>query len=229
MTITNQKNIKVIENTEGEDFENQSLQYTDFISRDLRKANFINSLLCHATFTEANLEEATFAAANLEGANLMHANLKKASLTRAYLRKATLTSAILVSSDLRFTNFEEANLQWADLSGADLTGANLSGAKLRDVNLRGAIGLGTKAKEIAFAKKLLKTLQKGLGELVMDEWHTCQTAHCLAGWRLPKERVPGQQASLLCPTLAQFFYASESEALERLRLVASGELSVFPD
>jgi hypothetical protein len=106
----------------------------------------------------------------------------------------------------------------------------LSGAWLNGAKLQGAIGLGTREGEVEFAKELLKILQLGAGYLAMDDWHseTCNTTHCLAGWAFPEKKFPAQPASLQYPTLAQFFFKSNQEAMEVLELVASGELSVFP-
>ena len=63
----------------------------------------------------------------------------------------------------------------------------------------------------------------------MNDWHSCSTAHCIAGWAFPDLEYPGRKASLAYPTLAKYFFSSNEDALEALKRVANGEESVFPN
>jgi hypothetical protein len=72
----------------------------------------------------------------------------------------------------------------------------------------------------------------------MEYWHhpslayggeNCRTTHCIAGWAFPNEKEPGQKASLLYPTLAQYFFYDQRRSFEAIRKVAAGKLSMFPD
>jgi hypothetical protein len=79
-----------------------------------------------------------------------------------------------------------ANLTGADLTGAyltraDLTGANLTRAYLTGANLSGVIGLKIAADAPA---RLLAVARAALqpGALYMNDWHTCETTHCISGW-----------------------------------------------
>lgn len=77
----------------------------------------------------------------------------------------------------------EAHEKWLYLqeggTRADLRGANLIGADLRRADL-----------DIPFTpdpdllKKIahLVLVVNGENKLKMDNWHTCETTHCLAGW-----------------------------------------------
>jgi hypothetical protein len=109
--------------------------------------------------------------ANLGGANLGGANLRGANLGGANLRGA---------------NLSDANLRGADLSDANLGGANLRGANLGDANLGGANldipvtiypSLINEIAQIAHGAH-----PKMSGKLEMENWHTCETTHCIAGW-----------------------------------------------
>lgn len=97
--------------------------------------------------------------------------------------------------------------------------------------MEGAIGLGTREEEIAFASWLLDLINSGKGKLDMKIWHSpCGTVHCIASWACPNEKHPAATASRLYPTLARYFHRTTTEqALKILELVANGELSVFPD
>ena len=74
-----------------------------------------------------------------------------------------------------------ANLTGADLTGANLTGANLTGAYLTGADLSGVIGLKIAADAPA---RLLAVARAALqpGALYMNDWHTCETTHCISGW-----------------------------------------------
>ena len=111
---------------------------------------------------------------------------KRLQRPSAYLTRANLTGA-----DLTGAYLTGANLTGADLTGADLTGANLTGAYLTRANLTGAyltraylsgvIGLKIAADAPA---RLLAVARAALqpGALYMNDWHTCETTHCISGW-----------------------------------------------
>ncbi len=222
----------------------QDLRDFDFSYADLQGADFRGKILYSKTsFQCADLRKAILTGLNLDkscfdSAKLDHAVLDGSSFVGADFESVSLKNASLKGAILQNATFGEANLNGADLTDADLTGANLSGASLRRVNLSRVRGIGTKEGEIAFAKSTLWAIETEQFELDMEYWHhpsiafgdeNCRTAHCIAGWAFPDEEVPGQKASLLYPTLAQYFFSSNEEAMNALRLVAAGKLSVFPD
>ena len=144
-----------------------------------------------AYLTRANLTGADLTGADLTGAYLTRAYLTGANLTGANLTRANLTGANLTGADLTGAYLTGANLTGADLTGADLTGANLTGANLTRANLTGAnltgaylsgvIGLKIAADAPA---RLLAVARAALqpGALYMNDWHTCETTHCISGW-----------------------------------------------
>ena len=69
----------------------------------------------------------------------------------------------------------------AYLTRANLTGADLTGAYLTRANLSGVIGLKIAADAPA---RLLAVARAALqpGALYMNDWHTCETTHCISGW-----------------------------------------------
>jgi hypothetical protein len=96
---------------------------------------------------------------------------KRLQRPSAYLTRANLTGA-----DLTGAYLTGANLTGADLTGADLARANLTGAYLS-----GVIGLKIAADAPA---RLLAVARAALqpGALYMNDWHTCETTHCISGW-----------------------------------------------
>ena len=130
--------------------------------------------------------------ANLRSANLSGAYLSGADLSGANLSGANLRSANLRSADLSGANLSGAYLSGANLSGANLSGADLSGADLRLANLRSADLSGAKIPVIAnIDAKILEAITAG-GALQMDQWHTCETTHCRAGWAIHLAGEPGR-------------------------------------
>jgi len=107
------------------------------------------------------------------------ANLRETDLRRADLRWANLRGADLRGADLRGADLRGANLRWADLRGADLRGAHLRRADLRWANLRGA-KLDLEIESGLLEKIASEALKENA--LDMDDWHTCKTTHCIAGW-----------------------------------------------
>jgi uncharacterized protein YjbI with pentapeptide repeats len=137
--------------------------------------------LTRAYLTGANLTGADLTGAYLTGANLTGANLTGADLTGAYLTRAYLTGANLTRANLTRAYLTGADLTGADLTGAYLTGAYLTGADLSGANLSGVIGLKIAADAPA---RLLAVARAALqpGALYMNDWHTCETTHCISGW-----------------------------------------------
>ena len=96
---------------------------------------------------------------------------KRLQRPSAYLTRANLTGADLTG----------ANLTGAYLTRANLTGANLARANLTGAYLSGVIGLKIAADAPA---RLLAVARAALqpGALYMNDWHTCETTHCISGW-----------------------------------------------
>jgi uncharacterized protein YjbI with pentapeptide repeats len=148
------------------------------------------ALVAKTNLTSADLADADLAGANLAGANLAGAYLARANLTGAYLTRANLDGADLAGANLAGANLAGAYLARANLTGAYLTRANLDGADLAGANLAGAKFTGADlagANEIPVVdrldSKILAAIDAG-GTLEMEIWHTCETAHCRAGWAI---------------------------------------------
>jgi len=138
----------------------------------------LRDAVVRAVVVGANLGEANLRGAYLGGADLGGANLGGADLGGANLRGADLGGA-----DLGGANLGRANLRGANLRGANLREANLGGADLREADLRGAIGI--RAPRLPHIDALiLQQLDQPGCQLAMQDWHTCETTHCRAGWAI---------------------------------------------
>ena len=126
-----------------------------------QKANLSGANLSWTNLSWTNLSEANLSGANLSGANLFRANLFRANLFRANLSGANLFRA----------NLFRANLFRADLSEADLSEADLSEANLSQ-----------KIKPLPIQQMVLKAINHNGNAIEMNDWHTCETTHCRAGW-----------------------------------------------
>jgi hypothetical protein len=171
---------------------------------------------------DANLQGAYLAGANLQGADLCGVDLCGANLCGAGLRGAELGGANLCGADLCGANLRDADLRDADLRGANLCGADLCGAA--------GIAIAADAPERlrAVAQAALKD-----GALEMNEWHTCERTHCMAGWALHQAGEPGrllEQAMgsqiaglmLLGVDAHSHFFDSNEEATAYLHSVLEG-------
>jgi len=151
--------------------------------------------------------------ANLEGADIRGADLRFADLEGATLEGADLTGA-----DIRFADLEGADLRFADLEGANLVGANLTGTRFSfdykaDQSLKG---------------KVLKAVQAEGCALKMDQWHSCETSHCIAGWAVtlhPEgKELESKSSTYLAGRLllgldhneSRIFFADDAKAMEWL-------------
>ncbi|MEZ4275907.1 MAG: pentapeptide repeat-containing protein [Nitrospirales bacterium] len=159
----------------------------------------------------ASIKEA-LALAIQQRANLRDANLRDADLGGANLRGANLRGANLRDADLG-----GANLRGANLRGANLRGANLRGANLRDANLRDAdFNLVPKIKNIH--RSIYQAVTAPGNQLEMENWHTCETAHCRAGWIIV---LCGEAGKILeewlgTPTAAALIYQASDPTLEKV-------------
>ncbi|MBL4590774.1 MAG: pentapeptide repeat-containing protein [Phycisphaerales bacterium] len=126
-------------------------------------------------------------------------------------------------------------VRWAVENGVDLRGADLRGADLRGVDL-GGVGWVPKIENIHTA---VYAAAKGEDALDMEQWHTCGSKHCRAGWVVTlagaagkvMEGVygPGVAAALIYmasdPEMKKVpnWLASDEDALENMKEMAEAE------
>jgi len=154
-------------------------------------------------------KDADLSGAYLSGAYLSGADLSGAYLSGAYLRGADLSGAYLSGADLSGAYLRGAYLSGADLRGAYFRDANLSGADLRD------------APECLKIKDIHKKVYEAASKknaLDMDDWHTCETTHCRAGW---VTHLAGDAGRVLewqvgTPAAAAIIYMISDPELERI-------------
>ncbi len=182
------------------------------------------------TLRSADLRGADLRGADLSGAYLIGSYLSGADLNGAYLRGADLRGAYLSGAYLRDAYLRDAYLSGADLNGADLRGAYLSGLSIPIIpNIDAAILVDIEAAMQIGPDKGLK----------METWHTCESAHCRAGWAIHHAGEVGYALEkLLGPSAAGAliyavsrpnkrvpdFVASDEEALADIRACAAEQL-----
>ena len=143
---------------------------------------------------------------NLSGVNLSGVNLSGVNLSGVNLSGADLTDANLFNANLRNANLSGADLSDADLENADLSGAYLRGAQFNDAPI---------IKDI-HQKVYQAASQEGC--LNMDDWHTCETTHCRAGWvvTLAGEEGAALEKSIGTSAAAALIYQASDPTLERI-------------
>ena len=107
----------------------------------------------------------------------------------AYLAGADLAGANLTRADLARANLAGAYLAGANLTGAYLTRANLAGANLAGANLGDIIVPVVPKIDAA----ILAAISTDDCRLNMNDWHTCATTHCRAGWAIHLAGRPGYE------------------------------------
>ena len=140
----------------------------DFSHADLSGADLSGADLRGGRFRDADLRRADLRGTDLRGTDLRETDLRGAKLSGTDLRNADLRNADLRNADLRSAAMFMADLRDADLSGADLRGATDLPAAPVIPNIDAAI---------------LAEIVAG-GVIDMDNWHTCETTHCRAGWAI---------------------------------------------
>jgi len=156
----------------GADLRGAYLSGADLRGADMRGADM----------SDANLSDAYLRGADLRGAYMSDANLRGAYLSDAYLSDADLRGAYLRGADLRGADMSDANLRGADLSGA--IGANLDGAETGELTpeeyAQRALEYRQRYPDVPVVPFLDATVcdivNSGEGELIMETWHTCETA-----------------------------------------------------
>ncbi len=227
-----------------------NLAGADLAGAYLADAYLADAYLADAYLAGAYLAGAYLAGAYLAGANLTDAYLAGAYLARANLAGADLARAYLAGAYLARAYLADAYLARADLAGANLTDAYLAGANLAGANLAGAKGISDdiKAKsaksplDVPIIPKIHSTLLAAVTaqghKLDMNQWHTCETTHCRAGWictlageagaKLEKEMGPAHAAAAIYRASDPGFriphwYATTERALEDIRKCAERE------
>jgi len=165
----------------------------------------------------ACLEAAVKAGADLAGANLAGADLARANLAGAYLAGADLTGARNVPTDAQAEPAEPYERKPAHERYAERA------ARFRERNPEVPV-------VVALDAKLLTILDSGRGKLRMDQWHTCKTTHCRAGWAVTlagdagkalEDKHGSQRAGTLIYRASTgrvpHFFASDERALEDIR------------
>ena len=174
----------------------------------------------------------------LTRADLRGADLTRAVLTRADLRDADLTRAVLTRADLRDADLRDADLTGADLTGADLRDADLTGAVLTRAVLTGADLRDANVPVIAHIDATILAAIEAGGHLKMNNWHTCGTTHCRAGWAITLAGEAGLKLESVIGSSAAGaliynksrpnqripdFYASDDAALADIRACAAAD------
>ena len=179
------------------DFSHADLSGTDLRETDLSGTDLRNADLSNADLRGTDLRETDLRGAKLSGTDLRNADLRRADLRGTDLRGAKLSgpdlrglssSADLRNADLRETDLRETDLRNADLSNAILRSAAMFMADLRNAylsgaDLRGATDLPAAPVIPNIDAAILAEIVAG-GVIDMDNWHTCETTHCRAGWAI---------------------------------------------
>jgi len=168
-------------------------------NRDTGEVQFIAEIGCEETERESVKKGLAVVWAVANDADFTGANLTNAYLTDADLRGADLSRVYLIGANLRNANLTGANLTDADLICADLSGAPKC-LKIKDIHKK--IYEATKEKDA----------------LDMDEWHTCETTHCRAGWVVHLAGDAGKvlEWQLTTPTAAAIIYQLSDPRLEKI-------------
>jgi hypothetical protein len=227
----------------GADFAGADLGGTNFRGADLRNANFKGANLKGVDFEGADLEGANLQGAYLKGANLKGANFEGADLEGANLQGANLKGADFEGADLGGANFEGADLGGANFEGTNFEGAYLKGAYLKGAYLKGAYFTGVDLKVANLEVPTIENIHtkiyeaaKEEGALNMEEFHSCGTTHCRAGWAVHLAGRKGYALEQLIGSAsaayliyrasdpeagyALDFYCGEKKALEDMRVLA---------
>ena len=179
---------------------------------NLRDADLGGAYLRGANLRGANLRGANLSDANLCDANLVDANLCDANLSDANLRGANLSDANLCGANLVDANLCDANLSDANLCGANLVDANLCDANLSDANHELEVPV------IEDIHKKVYDVASKPGALDMNDWHTCETTHCRAGWVVTLAGKEGLdlESKTSCAVAASLIYMKSDPKLKRI-------------
>ena len=154
---------------------NADLSNCDLTGANLRASKLPRAILRNAILTGANLSGADLTKSDLTGADLSRCDLTDARLTNAIMVKSNLTDAILVHADMTDCKLTGAQLLRADLTNAVMANADLNGAILTGYNVPAIAHLDA---------RIYARITSGGGTLSIDDWHTCATTHCRAGWAI---------------------------------------------
>ncbi|HSS38574.1 MAG TPA: pentapeptide repeat-containing protein, partial [Polyangia bacterium] len=223
---------------------------------DLADADLAGAYLAGADLADADLAGAYLAGANLADAYLAGAHLADADLARANLARANLADADLAGADLADADLADADLARADLARAKNTppiadgspASNTPAPALRtrdDWEKQRAENAAARAQryrerhpDVPVVERLdariLQVVSAGDGRLEMNNWHSCETTHCRAGWavhlagaagyELEKKhgpRIAGAMIYRASTGKAPHFFADNATALDDIKRCAA--------
>ena len=150
--------------------------------------------------------------ADLRDSDLSGLSLSKAELGEAKLARANLANMNLSCANLKYANLSRANLQGASLVYANINLAELSGAKLRGADF----GINRIPVIEDIHKKIWGAVRDG--GLAMENWHSCESTHCRAGWAIHLAGECGYLLeSIFGPSVAgALIYQASDPGLERV-------------
>lgn len=131
------------------------------------------------------------------------------------LKGLAAEQAVSNGVDLSFADLTDADLRYVDLRYAKLTFAKLSNAKLTGA-VFGELPDGLAIKDIH--KAVYSAITAEGNSLDMDEWHTCETTHCRAGWVVHLAGKAGKELEARVDTsaAAAIIYMVSDPELERI-------------
>lgn len=154
-----------------------------------------------------------------------------------------MSGANLLNADFSYCDFRDTNLSDADLERSKVTKADFRGADLSNADLTAVAGLseantvnvkgltGSKEDEKSVARALIKRFRKDPYLLQNSSYirDIENGKNDLAGWLnwIIKEEYSNKELFLRFPSIGQFYYTYEETTIEKLELVANGDLSVY--
>jgi hypothetical protein len=163
----------------------------------------------NADLSNADLRGCALRGSDLSGSDLSGSDLRGSDLSNADLSNAVLRGSVLRGSDLR----------GSDLSGSDLRGSDLSGSDLSNAVLRGcALSNADWLPKIENIHVAVLAAASNPGALDMNQWHTCDTTHCRAGWVVTLAGDGGRVLEGVYGTAAAaaLIYQASDPTLERI-------------
>lgn len=142
---------------------------------------------------DAKPKQADLSETDLSEIDLHDADLTRARFYRTVMRGANLSGADLYHADLAYADLEGSDMTEANLMMTDMVGARLRNVCLKDANtpntrLRGADLTGvtgtSKTPVVPDLHRRMLEVTRSSRSLDMENWHTCETTHCRAGWAI---------------------------------------------
>lgn len=154
-----------------------------------QRADFSESIWDNVDSHQSNFSGSTFLLAHILGSHLSENDFSDSCFEESLITNSSFLKCNLTGTLWKGSNLASASFRRVDFSGADFRGASFrdsrSSISVSEVVLKDTkFSLQNPIPAVSDIHNKIYEICSAPNALVMDNWHTCNTTHCWAGWTI---------------------------------------------